>query len=142
MDKGNICVHYVYVYFKNHSLPKVSYFGNSLISSGTVTWFLKQCRELTTCFVLHIVNLPSYWDLDPNINTFPLRTVHMKYFQTLSPVKNRPLMKSSRFYCCSFFSPWSLKFLSKSVYVKVLCFTVPWMWFLCSLQYCCYSLKM
>lgn len=69
-------------------------------------------------FVLHIVNLPSYWDLDPNINTFPLRTVHMKYFQTLSPVKNRPLMKSSRFYCCSFFSPWSLKFLQSQCMSK------------------------
>lgn len=142
MDKGNICVHVcVYIFQKPFTakgfllwqFPDIFWYSNLIFETMQRTYNM---------FVLHIVNLPSYWDLDPNINTFPLRTVHIKYFQTLSPVKNRPLMKSSRFYCCSFFSPWSLKFLSKSVYVKVLCFTVPWIWFLCSLQYCCYSLKM
>ena len=114
MDKGNICVHVcVYIFQKPFTakgfllwqFPDIFWYSNLIFETMQRTYNM---------FVLHIVNLPSYWDLDPNINTFLLRTVHIKYFQTLSPVKNRPLMKSSRFYCCSFFFP-----LKSEVFVKV-----------------------
>ena len=106
-----------YQYFKTNSVPKICYFDKSLMPSGTITWFFKQNRELTT--LLYFTHF----------------SVHFNAHFTVTTLIPAPTC----LVVCSVLQPTCNSFRAALLYVLRL--KVTWICFLWSFQ-CCYSFKM